>query len=151
MFNTNTEFEKALKKISPEDHETLKNWYDAALRKVETDIANPLLASSKSKKQFDTVINNLDDVRNFVIEEAKKLNNDDEKGKVSVMEKYADLLEEVRNQSEYLFGQLLDEVIGDMEKEAQGSTDRANDVIKEADKNPPPTDEEIDRVLKSFD
>ena len=140
-------FENALKKISPEMASTMKLLFSVAHHKLQDDTASPLIVP-KYKKRFDIVSRNLEEIQRFAIEEAGKLKESDNKEKRDiVVKKYFELLDEVRDSTEYLFMSTQDKEIEEMAKGANEAIKKGKEVMRDLGTYEP-SEKEIDEVLR---
>lgn len=152
-------FEKALKKIAPEEAESLEQMYEIALHSLSKEVSMALTfrhdseAEAEVKKRYTSAEDNLKYIQQFVIEEAEKLKENDDKKKKEIIDKYLELINDIWIQEEYLNKLSFNESAAKHTKEVDELVDRAKKIEEEYKKInpiPEPTEEELEEIWNKY-
>jgi len=148
--------EKALKIIAPDEAESLLTAYEIERDSLAKDIGLSLKIGGDGKR-FSTASQNLDYLRQFVVDQSSQFLTDTSNVSLkrqAFIREYLRLINDLRNQREHLFNTNMDTVFSDNDKRIDDLRKDHDEIRDDYDKISPipaPTQEEIDEVSDIFD
>lgn len=143
--------EKALRIIAPDEAESLLTTYEIERDALASDIGLSLKIGSDGKR-FSTASQNLDYLRQFVIDQSSKFLIDTSNVSLkrqAFIKEYLRLINDLRKQREHLFNTSMDAVFTDNDKQIDDlrkDHDKIMDGYDKISPIPAPTPEEIQEV-----
>lgn len=152
-------FKKALEKIAPEEAESLEQIYEIAIRSLSKEVSMALTfrhdseTEAEIKKRYASAEDNLKYIQQFTIEEAERLEGNDDKKKKEIVDKYLELINDIWTQEEYLNKLSFNESASKHKKEVDELVDKAKKLEEEYEKINPipgPTKEELEEIWNEY-